>query len=180
MDVHFRHQGRLEKDRKVLSSSSSALLMVGPSGVGPFHSRQWRLGFYAQLVESGTNGPYWLFHTQDRKEQSLHLDGLDSETVVRSIVLMLAFALGSENLRGWLEESHNVFEAPNGETQIAPFWEMADDLVSVCVRELKSSARLGVVTLDEMTLLDRQACAHLSELGFDVESFTSEAYRGKG
>ena len=38
----------------------TALVMVGPSGVGPFHSPDLRIGMTVQLIECGSNGPYWL------------------------------------------------------------------------------------------------------------------------
>ena len=154
-----------------MSGSSSALLMVGPTGVGPFHSHDWRVGFTAQLVEGGTNGPYWLFQRSNEREQVLFIDGLDAKTVVQSIVLILAFAIGSANLKGWLDESHNTYLDEMGEIRIAPYWEVSEDLLIVCVRELHETVRLGFVMLDALSILDDEVVAHLCGLGFDVDTF---------
>ena len=148
--------------------------MVGPSGIGSFHSRDWRVGAVAELVEAGTNGPYWLYRDADGQERTIHIDSLDPDIVARSVLLLLGHLCDDATTRGWLHDTHNLYLDENGRLKVAPYWELADEVVSAIATSLGPRYRLGIVKLDDSSLMNSASIAHLLALGFDVETFISE------
>jgi hypothetical protein len=159
-----------------MTSFSTALLFVGPSGVGPFHSRNWRVGVTAQLVEAGSNGPYWLYEHEGR-EHVVAIEGLDEDSVTRSIVMLLGHVIDNAFARGWLWDTHNLVLREDGSTAVAPCWELADSVLESVASNLREVCRLGWVRLDSSSLFDDAVSAHLLSLGFDLDAFDSLASR---
>jgi hypothetical protein len=157
-----------------LTALSTALLMVGPSGIGSFHSPDWRVGGVAQLVEAGTNGPYWLYSDQDGDERTIHIDSLEPEIVSRSVLLLLGHLTNDPVARAWLRDTHNLFSDETGRLTVAPYWEIADEVAQAISAALAPHYRLGFVKLDDTTLVNEEVCAHLLALGFSVEGFISQ------
>ena len=158
-----------------MSKFSSSLLFVGPSGVGPFHSPDWRVSWCVNLVEGGSNGPFWLplpsFEDQ-RVVELMMIDGHDAQLVAESLVLLLAVVFGSENLLGLLEETHNFSQTDDRTFKMAPFWELAHDVRVKCVSDLKGRLRVGVVQLDAGSIFDSEVVGLLESWGLRVEAFT--------
>ena len=157
-----------------MSKISTAFLFVGPSGVGPFHSPDWRVCWGANLVEGGSRGPYWLplppFDDQ-RNVSYLFIDSYDPELVSQSLILLLATVFGTENLIGLLVESHNITEVAEDDFAFAPFWELAPDVLSRCVDDLRGRIKIGFVQLDDLGVFDAQVLDNLARFGLEVEPF---------
>lgn len=158
-----------------MTKSTTALLFIGPSGAGPFHSPLWRVGSTAQVVEGGTNGPFWLISSADDGSEGLMpnylpIESLHAETVARSVVLLVATLVGSGHIRGLLSDTQNI-SIVEGRKTFAPYWELADDVLTQITHELSESCRLGIVTLDEPTVLNDAAVQLLRSWGLRVETF---------
>ena len=161
-------------DRKwnVLTTSSTALAWIGPAGVGSFNARLWRVNPNAtQLVEGGTNGPFFLVRMGVR-EFPIHLDSLDSEFVLDGMLLSLALLSEDEEVLGLLRATHNLI-GPWGEDAVAPFWELAPEVTRQIARRLSQTCRIGLVVLEENSLVTPEIIEHLRSLGLDVTSFES-------
>jgi len=158
-----------------MTDVSTSLLMVGPTGVGPFRSPDWRVSSTIQLVEGSGNGPYWLFTDHKGSERVLMIDSLFPEVVASSVVLLVSVVTGNESAISVLEATHNVSRDDAGNVEIAPFWDLADEVERQLATLLAPVARLGFVTLDETTIASNAVYAHLLNLGFTVESFISQA-----
>lgn len=163
-----------------MTTVSTALLLVGPSGVGPFQSRDWRVNpsTSCQLVEGGNNGPYFLY-TLGEKEAVFHLDSLDPEILSRGLVLMTAILTNDEQSLGILHATENLIETDRGE-RVAPFWEIADGVLLTISRRLSLLCRIGVVRLDGNSLFTSEVLDKLRILDFDVTEFDeSESFFGR-
>ena len=159
-----------------MSKVSTAFLFVGPAGVGPFYSPDWRVCWGVNLVEGGSGGPFWLplpsFEDQ-RPVGSLLIDSNEPELVAQSLVLLVATVFGTKNLLGLLSETHNIAEVSPGEFAFAPFWEMAPEILAKCADDLSGRIRIGFVQLDALGIFDSKVIERLQGLGLVVEPFVS-------
>jgi hypothetical protein len=152
---------------------TTSLLFVGPAAVGPFGDADlWRVGPSCGLVEGGTNGPYFLMNGGQVNEYAMMVDGLDVDTALRAVILVLAVLSQNENAHYLLTESHNLVETSTG-LQVAPCWDLADDVANQLVQILAASCRVGLVQLDRQPLISEAVLAELSRLGFAVTVFRS-------
>ncbi len=157
-----------------MTTSSTALVMVGPAGVGSFNDRLWRVNPNGcQLVEGGSNGPYFLLRSE-AQEFPVHLDGTTTDEVVAGFLLSLALIVKDEHCLGLLRATHNLV-GPWGEDRVAQFWELAPEVERSLVNRLKPLCRVGIVILDENSLFTSEVFSELQSRGFDVVKFeTSE------
>lgn len=160
-----------------MATFSTAFVMVGPSGVGSYHDRLWRVSpNSAQLVEGGTNGPYFLLGSGEN-EFAFHIDAMDSDTVSRALVLLGTLLICEEQTIGMLRASENLIQTEQGE-RVAPYWEIADDVLEYLVKRLTPLCRIGVVRLDESSIITPVVIDELRILGFDISLFAdAEAVR---
>jgi hypothetical protein len=156
-----------------MTAISTALLMVGPSGVGPFRSPDWRVSWVSQLVEAGSNGPYWLTNAPGKSEQFLPINSLDPWEVARSTVLLLAQNIDDPNVQALMRETENLIEGPDGESRIAPYWDGSDSDFDFYASRLAPLCRLGVVRLADLTLFNEDVFAHLLRWNFALVPFES-------
>lgn len=153
-----------------MTTSSTAFVMVGPSGVGSFHDRLWRVSpNNAQLVEGGTNGPYFLLGSRD-DEFAFHIEDFDADSVMRAVVLLTTLLVGEEQTIGLLRASENLITTVPGE-RVAPYWELADDVLQSLSKRLASICRIGIVRLDEQSILSVEVVDMLRSLQFDVSTY---------
>lgn len=153
-----------------MTSFSTALVMVGPSGVSSFHDRLWRVNpGTAQLVEGGTNGPYFLLGSGE-DEFAFHIDSLDSDTITRALVLLVTLLVGEKQTIGILRSTENLIASDRGE-RVAPYWELADDVFESLVKRLAPLCRIGVVRLDESSIISPLVTDELRVLGLDIATF---------
>jgi hypothetical protein len=153
-----------------VTTASTAFVMVGPSGVGSFHDRLWRVSpNSSQLVEGGSNGPYFLLGSGD-DEFTFHVEDFDSESVMRAAVLLITLLVGEEQTIGMLRASENLIQTERGE-RVAPYWEIADDVLQFLVKRLAPICRIGVVCLDSSSILTPAAVDEMRILGFDVTTY---------
>ena len=156
-----------------MTTLTTSLLFVGPATVGPCADPEvWRVGPACGLVEGGTNGPYFLMNGGQDNEYAFMLDGLDVDTTLRAVILALAVLSQNENARFLLTESHNLIETPKG-LQVAPYWDLADDVANQLVQILSSACRVGFVQLDGQPLISETVLAEMKRLGFEVTVFRS-------
>lgn len=158
-----------------MTDVSTALLMFGPSGVGPFHSPHWRLAGFAQLVEGGSNGPYWLYRDTSGRERVLMIDSLDSQIIADSLLLLIAVMANNSKALGMLEATHNVSLQDQGQVSIAPYWELADTVRDNLASAIRTSVRAGLVILDDTSVANHAVIAHLLGLGITLNTFISGA-----
>jgi hypothetical protein len=157
-----------------MSRFTSALVFTSPVAVSPFYSEDWRVSWSANLVEGSSGGPYWLplpSFPEQLSVESMVIDSLEPELVADSLVLLLAVVFGGEALNWLLRESHNLTFPDTGKPEIAPFWELADDVRDCCIRDLIPKIKIGVAILDEESIFTRKVIAILSGYGFQVETF---------
>jgi hypothetical protein len=158
-----------------MSRFTSALVFTSPVAVSAFYSEDWRVSWSTNLVEGASGGPYWLplpSFAEQLSVESMVIDSLEPELVADSLVLLLAVVFGGEALNWLLRESHNLTFPDTGKPEIAPFWELADDVRGCCIRDLTPKVKIGVAILDEESIFNRKVIAILSGYGFQVESFT--------
>lgn len=158
-----------------MTDVSTALLMIGPSGVGPFHSPDWRVAGCAQLVEGGSNGPYWLYGDTSGTERVLMIDSLDAQIVADSVLLLIAVMANNPKALGMLEATHNVSIQEQGQLSIAPYWDLADTVRNYVASAMRTSVRTGLVILDETSVANHEVIAHLLGLGITLDTFVSAA-----
>ena len=153
-----------------MTTSSTAMVLVGPAGVGSFNDRLWRVNPNgSQLVEGGTNGPYFLVRSGEQ-EFPLHLEGTTTEEVVAGFVFLLALLVKDEHCLGLLRTTHNLV-GPWGEDRVAQFWEIAPDVENSLVTRLKPLCRIGIVILDDRTIFSTEVFEALQALGLDIVRF---------
>lgn len=141
--------------------------MLGPTGIGPFASPDWRVAPEPiQLVEAGTNGPGLL-----AGRHYLSIDSLDAEFIVRALVLMAANLTDVGPVKDYLRETHNLIQSSDGFETTAPYWDIADDVLAWTAPRLSEFVRIGIVRLDAFTLADDVVVARLRTLGFMVDVF---------
>jgi hypothetical protein len=148
--------------------------MVGPSVVGAFQDPLWRVGGTAQLVEGGSNGPFWLTapagHGDDGVgPESLVIDSDDPQVVARSLVALIAATAGDDALIAQLHRAR-LFSVVDGRRVIRSPWRLSGADLDDCVESL--SVRIGIVRMAERSALDDESVAALRSWGFTVDEFT--------
>ncbi|MCU1445269.1 hypothetical protein [Cryobacterium sp.] len=157
-----------------MSKGTTAFVLVGPSGVGAFHDPLWRVWGTAQLVEGGSNGPYWLTapggHNDDGAgPESLVIDSDDPQIVARSVVALLAASVGDDALIAHLERA-GLITVADGRRVIRSPWHLSGADLDECAESL--SVRIGIVRLAERSALDDESVMALRSWGFTVDEFT--------
>lgn len=158
-----------------MSKQTTALLTVGPRNISPWGDRLWRVSIHAQLV-AANGGDYWLVSPTEPAQHPVESNVVavempSSESVVESIVMLLAAHLGDEDVEACLTETHNI-EVTEGVRRISPYWDVSDPRTfEYLTGRLSQLIRLGVTVLDDMSLVNSEAIADLRLLGFDVDVF---------
>lgn len=139
-----------------MTKVTTAMVIVGPSGVGPFHVPGWRVGEVLQLVEGGHAGPFWLHDAlgargTDGASEARFIGSVDARVVAASLVDAVGEAIGEPQVTG----------GPAGNAAA-----------------LAGRCRIGVVRLDPTTLLDDLALDILREVGLTVDLFDSSITTG--
>jgi len=144
--------------------------MISPAGGGPFSTPVWRIGTVSQLVESGGE-PYWLVRNPDSgRDEYVPIPVLDSFTIAQSVLLVLALTVASENCRQVMLEHHNLVKS-RGQLKLAACWDLSDEEISLVLKDLQKRVRLGVVVLDEESILTPAALEHLQSWDLQVDTF---------
>ena len=150
-----------------ITTFTTALVILGPTGIGPFSSPDWRVAPNPiQLVEAGTNGPGLLAGSH-----YLSIDSLDSEFVFRALVLMAANLTDVQQVKDYLRDTHNLVQSEAGMETTAPYWDIADEVLEWCAPRMAEFIRIGIVRLDDMTLADDAVVERLRSFGFMVDVF---------
>ena len=158
-----------------MSKQTTALLTVGPKSIAPWGDRAWRIALTAQLV-SANSGDYWIVTPTEPANHvvvpsEVLVEAPQQESLIESIIMLLAAHLGDEDVEACLSETHNM-EVTDGVRTIAPYWDLSDKRTfGYLTGRLSQMVRLGITVLDEMSLVTPEVIADLRLLGFDVDVF---------
>jgi hypothetical protein len=126
------------------------------------------------------SAPYWIV-TPTQPAQHLVTPGEievsapNTESVVESILFMLAAHFGDAEVENFLVESHNISLGPNSARELARFYELVNDGQDFLARAMSESLRIGVVQLDDLSLVNEDVISRLREMGFDVDTFSQSS-----
>lgn len=156
-----------------MTSQTTALITAGPRTIGPWGDRIWRIGLTLQLVENSM--AHWLVTPTSPPLRPVEpgavlIEQPTQEFVIDALIVALASHYGNDRVDGILHETHNLSDA-DGVHQIAPYWELAEDVRESLVAELANDLRLGVTRLDDFSLLTDDAVLELRMSGFDVDEY---------
>lgn len=157
-----------------MTKFSTALLMIGPAQIGIFGDDLWRVASSSQLVEGGSNGPFWLTPVSGfsgKNETALLIDGTEPSVLRDSVLILGALASNDEQAIGILRDTHNIVEDDFG-IHVAPYWELAPSTRDSLIRQIEQKVRFGFVILDEDSILDSRFFDSLTLAGLSSEVFT--------
>jgi len=156
----------------ILTKQSTAAILVSPKTLGTWGDKGWRLSEVYELIEGGSTS--YLLRNSNRDSDpgsstsSLMIAYPNAETLLETFIAMLSINLGTSRCLDLLEESHNL---TSDGSDLAPFWDLADDVLDCLCRELASIIRIGIVALDDMSMADREFTKILREKDFEVTLF---------
>lgn len=133
-----------------MSRVTTGLVFVGPRRIAPWGDRAWRVAFTAQCVEGGSQA-YWLLscpHSATSDGLTFPISSPDASAAYKALEQLLGFATSAGELGA-------------GEAAKRPE-----------TRTLSARFRIGLVTLDQPSLLDAELIELLEAAEFDVEVFT--------
>lgn len=159
-----------------MTKQSTAAILVSPKTLGAWGDKGWRLREVYELVEGGSTS-YLLRTSNDDsdprgKTSALTIPYPDAQTLLETFVAIVSINLGTSRSLALLDESHNLTLDGRG---LAPFWDIADDVLNALCRNLSSIIRIGLVSLDEMTMADHGFITILREKNFEVTVFSPSA-----
>ena len=157
-----------------MARNSTATLFAGPRSIPPWGDRSWKIALYAQLVEGGESA-YWIASPTAAaphmvRPDFVRVDQPDNDDLVASIVMAVALHLGGAEAEGLLLDTHNI--SLDGQTRvIAPYWELAPEVLTELARIVSISNRLGLTTVSDFSLVTEGVVDRLRELGFDTDVY---------
>lgn len=149
--------------------------MVGPNGIGPFHSDEWRVGLTIQLVEGGSNGPYWLTTPGElipgvARPDFLLIDSLEPQKIADSLVVMLVATTTPQEHQKELLDVGVLTKTERGIGFPSP-WIFPKRVMKDRLLALSDSYRIGIVSLDEFSLISDQVISILRNWNIEVKTF---------
>jgi hypothetical protein len=153
---------------------STALLAIGPKSIAPWGDRAWRVAGTAQLVSASV--PYWIVTPTQPAQHPVLPDEIEvssphSDSVVESILFLLASHFGDEGVEQSLVETHNIQVNDLGHRELARFYELSQHTQAFLATRMSQQVRLGLIHLDDLSLVSDEVIESLRNLGFDVEVF---------
>jgi hypothetical protein len=171
--VHLYSDVRKQKD--TMSKQTTALLTVGPRSIAPWGDRAWRITLTAQLV-SANSGDYWIVTPTEPANHvvvpsEVLVEVPQQESLIESVIMLLAAHLGDEDVEACLLETHNIDTSVSVRT-IPAYWDISDGRTfEYLTGRLSQMVRLGITVLDDMSLVTPDVVGDLRLLGFDVDVF---------
>lgn len=161
-----------------MSRVSTALLAIGPKSIAPWGDRAWRVSATAQLVEGTT--PYWIVTATQPAQHpvvpaAIEVSSPHSESVVESILFLLASHFGEEPVEENLLETHNIQVSNRRHRELARFYELSDHTKDFVAKRMSQQVRLGFTQLDDLSLVNDEVIQTLRAFGFDVEVFSPQS-----
>ena len=101
----------------------------------------------------------------------MSIDSVDPEFVFRAMVLMAATLSHVGPVKAYLRETQNLVEGTSGSETVAPYWDIADEVLAWCAPRLAEWIRVGIVRLDESTLAGDKTVSRFRSYGFTVDVF---------
>ena len=122
------------------------------------------------LAEGSNGGPFWhIQNASEGGEQMLTLVDLDADRVADSILLALGRYYGDSNMRAVIREHENLVEDVD---LFAPYWEMDEGLRTFIIDSLCSNLKLGVVSLEPVSLVSAEVLDRLRDTGLEIQMFS--------
>lgn len=147
-----------------MAGYSTAVVLVGPAGVGPFHARAWRATHCITLIEK--HRQVWIPSAVGYGVGS-HGDAgalyLPMWLPPSEALALVVAATALESIP--VADLASLEEAPRVQV---------DALVDRAAHSIVGVARLGVVLLEEGAALDDKECRWLQDSGVDIEYFTPQ------
>lgn len=147
-----------------MAGYSTAVVLVGPAGVGPFHARAWRARNCITLLEK--HRQVWMPSPVGYGVGSHGSSGalyLPMWLPTSEALALVVAATAVESIP--VADIANLEETPRAQV---------DALVERAVHSIVGVARLGVVLLEEGTALDAKECRWLQDSGVDIEYYTPQ------
>ena len=147
-----------------MAGYSTAVVLVGPAGVGPFHARAWRATHCITLIEKHRQvwmpSPIGYSSGFNEGPGPLYLPTWlpTSEAMALVVAATAVETIPATDLANLEEASRSQVGA----------------LVEGAVHSIVGVARLGVVLLEAGTALDAKECRWLQDTGVDIEYFTPQ------
>lgn len=144
-----------------MAGYSTAVVLVGPAGVGPFHARAWRATHCITLIEKHRQvwmpSPIGYSAGSNEGPRPLYLPTWlpTSEAMALVVAATAVESIPAADLA-------TLEEAPRAQV---------DALVEQAVHGIAGVARLGVVLLEAATALDAKECRWLQDSGVDIEYY---------
>ena len=147
-----------------MAGYSTAVVLVGPAAVGPFHARAWRATHCITLIEKHRQAwmPSPIGYSAGFNEGPGPLY-LPTWLPTSEALALVVAATAVESIP--VADLANLEETPRAQV---------DALVERAVHSIVGVARLGVVLLEEGTALDAKECRWLQDSGVDIEYFTPQ------
>ena len=158
-----------------MSKQTTALLTVGPKSIAPWGDRAWRIALTAQLV-SANSGDYWIVTPTEPANHAvlpseISVEVPQHESLIESVIMLLAAHLGDEDVEACLLETHNI-DTSDSVRAIPAYWDISDERTfEYLTGRLSQMVRLGITVLDDMSLVTPEVVGDLRLLGFDVDVF---------
>lgn len=158
-----------------MSKQTTALLTVGPKSIAPWGDRAWRIALTAQLV-AANSGDYWIVTPTEPSAHAVRTSEVmvavpQQESLIESVVMILAAHLGDEVVEACLRDTHNI-EVVDGVRELAPYWDISEPRTfDYLTGRLGELVRVGITILDDMSLVSPPVIGDLRLLGFAVDVF---------
>lgn len=164
-----------------MAGYSTAAVLVGPLGVGPFGDRAWRVTSTVTLIEKHRR--CWMVNAAGYGEPDEHAALYFPPSLNPAEELLLAVAgLVVRAPSVWdiadryrlvhpsrTRSSKPTIDFDPAETQVPD--SAYGELLSAALASVVESARLGVIRLDEMSQFDADAIYWLRSTGCDIDEF---------
>ena len=154
---------------------TTALITAGPRTIGPWGDRAWRVALSIQLVEGGSAAYFLATPTAEPINKvspaEVEIAAPFDECTLDALILTLAAHLGGSRIEALLEETHNI-SVQDDLRRIAPFWDLSHETMQCIASELAENVRLGIMLLDEISLVQPSLLLSLRDLGFDVDLYS--------
>jgi hypothetical protein len=164
---------------------TTEFVMIAPKVINGWGDEDWRVGFTAQLVEGGGGGPYWLIAApveatpEEKSPEVIVIGGLETRRVSESILLLLATTVGNSEVKSQLVE-RGLLGPGEGGPFVPHEWPSLGEHPTTGLEFVIENFRIGVVQLNEVSVLTDDVISTLEGWGLEVRLFSERPYPREG